>query len=175
MYEELRAAAAAVTSVKAAADLAKAFVDVKGAVNVQGKVFELQRVILAAQQDALAAQEAQAALLDRIRDLEKRISDSEAWEREKQRCELAEIGPGVFAYCLKADAQGSEPFHRICQRCSAKGQKFVLQHVGDHLGSEMLACQECGAKLTVHTAETERLKADRQREWNRRPPDWKTL
>ena len=47
---DLRDAAALLTSLKAALDLTKAFLDVRGAVKEQGKIFELQRVILAAQE-----------------------------------------------------------------------------------------------------------------------------
>jgi hypothetical protein len=59
---DLRDAAAVLGSLKAAYDLSKAFLDVRGAVQQQAKVFELQSVILAAQQSALSAQEAVGAV-----------------------------------------------------------------------------------------------------------------
>jgi hypothetical protein len=67
---DLRDAAAVLGSLKAAYDLSKAFLDVRGTVQQQGKVFELQSVILAAQQSALSAQEAQSTLSTRISELE---------------------------------------------------------------------------------------------------------
>jgi U3 small nucleolar ribonucleoprotein component len=51
-------------------------------VEIQGKVFELQQVILAAQQDALTANEAQATLLKRIRELEKEVASLKTWQAE---------------------------------------------------------------------------------------------
>lgn len=109
MYDELKAAGAAMGGLKTAFEMTKTFLDVKGAVEVQGKVFELQRVILAAQQDTFTAQEAQSALLERVRDLEKQIADLQTWEREKERYELAEIISGVLAYRLKPQPEKPEP------------------------------------------------------------------
>jgi hypothetical protein len=151
MYDELKAAGAAATSLKAAFELTKAFVDVKGAVEVQGKVFELQRVILAAQQDAFTAQEPQAALLKRIGELEKEIADLEAWDREKERYALTEIASGVFAYKLKPEAQGAEPEHLLCANCFHQHRKSVLQFERRSVGRvEMRVCHACGAELVLH-------------------------
>jgi hypothetical protein len=99
---EVQAVAATLISLKTASDMVKAFLDVRGAIHEQEKIFELQRVILAAHQSALDAQETQAALLQRIRDLEEKISDFETWDSEKERYHLVKVGDeSVFAYALK--------------------------------------------------------------------------
>jgi hypothetical protein len=142
--------AAAVTSLKAATDIAKAIFDIKASTEIQGKVIELQTVILAAQSSALAAQSDQFSLLERVRDLETHIADLEAWEAEKQRYELQQVSEGgsVFAYVLKLDAQGSEPPHQICAHCYGDGHKSILQTEYTDVGRwRVLMCNSCGAKI----------------------------
>ncbi|MFC1455445.1 hypothetical protein ACETIH_01525 [Microvirga arabica] len=146
MMEELKAAGAALTSLKAAFDLSKAFLDVKGAVDIQGKVFELQRVILSAQQDALKSQEAQSALLQRIRELENKLAEIGTWEAEKQRYALVDYGGGTLAYELKAEAANGEPYHRLCPSCFQRGQKSILQFsYKTSAGQDHYLCHACKA------------------------------
>jgi hypothetical protein len=63
-------------ALKTAFDMAKGLKDIDNAVSRNAAVIELQENILAAQQ-------AQAALIKRIDDLEKEVAGFEAWEREK--------------------------------------------------------------------------------------------
>lgn len=143
---DLRDAAALVGSLKAAFDLTKAFIDVRGAVKEQEKVFELQRVILAAQQSALDAQGAQTTLLSRIDQLEKRIAELEAWEREKEQYEPAEIGRGVIAYVLKPEAQRPGPKLEFCATCFGNRHSSILQRETRMPGRTLVAvCHNCGA------------------------------
>jgi hypothetical protein len=44
------------------------------------------------------------------------IARFEAWEAEKQRYVLEDVGPGVFAYVYKESASGSEPMHWLCTK-----------------------------------------------------------
>ena len=60
---EAQAVTVTLASLKMAGDMVKAFLDVRGAIQEQGKIFELQRVILSAHQSALDVQEAQSSLL----------------------------------------------------------------------------------------------------------------
>jgi hypothetical protein len=125
---EIQAVTATLISLKTASDMVKAFLDVRGAVQEQGKIFELQRVILAAHQSALDAQEAQSALLKRIYDLEQKIADFETWDSEKERYGLIKVGDAsVFAYALKDEAKGTEPFHLLCAKCYQHRKKSILQ------------------------------------------------
>lgn len=143
---DLRDAAAVVTGLRAAYDLSKAFLDVRSAVSEQAKVFELQRVILAAQADALTAQAAQSALLSRVSELEKRVAELEAWDREKERYEPTEIASGVIAYALKAEAKGTGPDVRLCATCFDDGHKSTLQSETRMPGLTLVAvCNRCGA------------------------------
>jgi hypothetical protein len=140
--------AAAIGGLKTAADIAKGFLDLKEAGAVQGKVIELQGVILAAQSSALAAQSDQFSLLEEVRSLKQQMAKLEAWETEKQRYELKDIGRGALAYCIKEGMGGAEPPHSICASCYQHGRKSILQP--DDTGYEkMVACHECAAKMTV--------------------------
>jgi hypothetical protein len=88
---DLRDVATLLTSLKTAYDLTKAFLDVQGAVKQQGKVSELLAVILAAQESAVDARQAQSELLTRIGELQRRIAELETWKSEKERYEPVEI------------------------------------------------------------------------------------
>lgn len=117
----------AIASLKTAGEIAGAFVGLRDQAMIQTKVIELQSVILAAQSSAMSAQSEQFALLDAKRGLEAKIAELEAWDREKERYQLQEIGRGSFAYALKADAQGTEPAHMICPNCYQQRRKSLLQ------------------------------------------------
>src|SRR5688572_10662357 len=99
----------AVTALKGAGDIAQGLSKLNTLAEVQSKAVELQQIILAAQASALAAQAEQFALLDRMRQLEKELTEVKAWQAVKQNYELKELIPGVFAYTLKQQAGTSEP------------------------------------------------------------------
>ena len=75
----------ALTSLKAAADITKAITDLKVSSEVQGKIIELQNLLLAAQSSAIAATTVQIELNERIRSLEGQISAYDDWDRKSQR------------------------------------------------------------------------------------------
>ena len=141
--------ASAVGSLNAAAQIAKGMLSLHDMQAVQGKVIELQGVILAAQSSALAAQSDQFALLERVRNLEAKIVKLEAWNAEKQRYELTEVGTGVFTYILKAPMKGPQPIHCICSECYEHGHKSVLQWAGNMYGSVTLKCPKCKTEITA--------------------------
>src|SRR4051812_38889240 len=118
---------AGMSALKSAYDLAKGLIDVRDATVLQGKVFELQRQILSAQESALAANNAQATLLEEISQLKAAIAGFEAWDTEKKRYQLTDFGGGTFAYVLKPEAAAGEPAHRLCARCYGEGHKSILQ------------------------------------------------
>lgn len=96
----------AITSLNAAANIAKGFLQLRSIAEVQGKVIELQSAILAAQSSALAAQSDQATMIQRIGELEKEIARVKAWEETKQRYQLISPWPGAFLYALKEQSKG---------------------------------------------------------------------
>jgi hypothetical protein len=123
----------AVSSLKLAFDMTKTLGAIRDFTKLNETVIELQRVIMAAQSDALAAQSDQFSLLDRIRSLEGEIDSLKAWDAEKERYQLTEVAPRVFAYVLKVDASGSEPPHWICPACYQQSKKSILQGFNDYI------------------------------------------
>lgn len=150
---DLAAITSAGASLKTAADLAKAFFDVKAAIDVQGRVFELQRVILTAQQDTLTAQQTQASLVEANRQLEDRIRRLESWDLERDRYALTEVSQRVYAYRVRDDARGEEPDHWLCANCYQAGKKSILQSLGapgPYANSEAFSCPACRNGISVH-------------------------
>lgn len=141
--------ASAISSLKTAGDIAKALVGLHDAQAIQSKVIELNGIILSAQQGALAAQSDQFTLLERVRNLEAQIVKLEAWNAEKNRYELTEVGTGVFTHVLKASMKGAQPIHCICSECFERGHKSVLQWAGNLYGSVTLKCPKCKTEITA--------------------------
>lgn len=139
---------AAIGGLQAAADIAKTMIGMRDAALIQSKTIELQSAILAAQSSALTAQSEQFSLIDRIRDLEENVRRMEAWETEKTRYELTDLGDGQFAYALKEGTQPTEPSHNICANCYNRAEKSILQFESRNPGRhKVLVCHHCGAEI----------------------------
>jgi hypothetical protein len=121
----------ALSSLKAAKDIAEAMVGLRDAAAFQEKRIELQSKILDAQERMLAAQDERTALVERTRALEREVARFKAWDAEKQRYELKRWGHGAFAYVLKGSEAGGEPIHALCTACYDRGVKSRLQANGD--------------------------------------------
>jgi hypothetical protein len=146
---DMSAIAGALSSLKAANDIAQAMIGLRDAASFQSKLIEFQAKIIEANNSAFAAHDERAALLQKISDLEKQVAKLEAWEAEKQRYQLQELPPGVFVRMLKPTMAGSEPIHRLCAKCYEDGTKSLLQSAGTVHGQETLNCHRCGARMVV--------------------------
>lgn len=107
-------------AVKTAFDLAKALENIHETVARDRAIIDLQKEIL-------AAQAAQFALLERVGKLEKEVAQLEAWDADKQRYQLAELAPRIFAYSLKEGMANGEPQHHLCTACYDAGFKSLLK------------------------------------------------
>ena len=124
-------------AIKTAFDIAKGLKDIDDAARRNAAVIDLQEKIL-------AAQRAQAALVERIGDLEAKVASFEAWGAQKKRYELKDFGGDTFAYELKQSEAGGEPAHRICPSCYEKQQRHVLQARGRNAFSQdIYRCPGC--------------------------------
>ena len=117
---DLSAISSGLASLKAATDIAGGLVNLRDTTKFQGAVVELQSKILAAQSD-------QFAMLQRIRELETKMAELQAWEAQKKRYQLRDYGGNTFAYELKASEANGEPAHRICPVCYEQGRRAILQ------------------------------------------------
>ena len=140
----------AISGLKTAGDIAKSMLDLRDAAAQQGKVIELQSVILNAQTAAMAAQSQQLELVVQVRELKDKLAAVQDWERQKDRYFLKDFGGETFAYVLKKDAANGEPSHRICVKCYQHGKRSILQSEGTlPTGREKLTCSECAAETSL--------------------------
>jgi hypothetical protein len=146
---DIAAIGGALGSIKAAGEIANAMLKLHDAKALQDKTIELNRIILSAQQDAIAANAAQSELVTRISQIEKEIADLKSWEADKARYQLIDIGGGVVALAIKESMRNGEPPHRICADCAANGKKSYLQPQVQDSYYDRYKCQGCGAELSV--------------------------
>jgi hypothetical protein len=147
---DVAAIAGALGSIKAAGEIANAMLKLHDARAIQEKTIELNRIILSAQQDALAANAAQMELVAQVRELEKEIDEMKDWKADKARYQLADIGKGVVALAIKETERCGEPFHRICADCAADGKKRYLQPVAQGPYYDEYACNGCNFKIGIN-------------------------
>ena len=121
---------AAVTSLRATLDGAKAMIGLRDAEAFRAKSIELQEVIMRALDSGIEAREAYSKQLDSVRALEAEVAKLKAWDAEQENYELKTIGRGAVAYMLKPEKRGSEPPHWLCPNCFANGKKTFLIATG---------------------------------------------
>jgi len=140
-------------SFNAISNIGKALLGMRDAAKINEKVIELNHEILSVYQSAHAVLAQQSAMLEEKRALEKKITDLETWNAEKEKYQLADVRTQyaqyghVWAYVLKKDASSTEPEHYLCQNCYQDGRKSILQE--EMRGStEILLCQRCGSEIS---------------------------
>lgn len=141
MYTEI---SAAIQSTKSALELVKAARGLSNYSELLTAVTEVQIKLTDAIASELASQEKQALLAERVRELEKRISEFESWENHMQKYALLEFTTKALAYALKPGMENGEPMHYLCTACVDKRQRSTLQPNGRYL-----VCPAC--KLTITT------------------------
>src|ERR1700722_13211099 len=127
---------AGIGALKTAFDIARGLKDIDDATRRNAAVIELQEKIL-------GAQSSQAALVERVGELEKEVSRLKAWDTDKQRYALTKLRDGVFAYALKSADDNGEPSHYLCVNCYQSGHKSVLQKEKWPPVSVVLVCHDC--------------------------------
>jgi hypothetical protein len=157
---DVAAISGALGSIKAAGEIANAMLKLHDTKALQEKTIELNRTILSAQHDAMAANGAQAELVARIGQLEKEIADLKDWKADLARYQLADLGGGVVALAIKETVRNGEAFHRICATCAARGKKGYLQPQVKNSYYERHKCDGCGTELTIHRGTPPQRRAD---------------
>ncbi len=126
-----------VSALNTAFNMAKGLKEMNDAVVRNAAVIELQENIL-------SAQEAQAALVKHIDQLEKQVAGFEAWETEKNRYKMQDFGGGTIAYELKPEEARGEPSHRICPNCYQNRHVSILQPQGRNAYKQVFfGCPNC--------------------------------
>lgn len=120
----------AIGGLKAALDIVQGLKSTADAVAINNAKIGLQGAIIEAQGGLMAAQEARATHLNRIRELEQRIADFENWEREKERYTLIEIYDGSYPYVPKPPVEAGGAHVSFCTSCFDQRKKAILQRQG---------------------------------------------
>jgi hypothetical protein len=145
--------AAGFEAIKAGASL----IQTLSAASTEAKINEikigLQDSLLKAQAALSAAQTAQIAAADRVRDLEQKIVKLKDWASEKQRYELKGIDFSAFAYIPKPGMENGEAPHWLCTNCFEEGHRSVLQaqknFTGPGAAKTLWKCNRCKGELAV--------------------------
>ena len=146
---DLVAIQAAISSLKAASEISKSFLELKTTTEIHSKVFELQSALLEAQNAAISATTAQFELQEQVRRLEERLREVTLWGDQEGRYSLVCPWRGpAQVYALKREtAEGEEP-HFLCCNCFHDRRKVILNpHKKD--GWILMVCPSC--KATIHT------------------------
>ncbi|MFZ6774070.1 hypothetical protein ACO0LB_15280 [Undibacterium sp. SXout7W] len=142
MYSEITAA---IQSTKTAIELVKAAHGLSNYSELLTAVTAVQIKLTDAIASELASQEKQAALAERVRELEKQIAEIEDWKSQIQRYALFQFpATNALAYALKAGSECGEPMHYLCTACVDKKKKTTLQPHG-----RFLHCPECKTDIAT--------------------------
>lgn len=141
MYTEITTA---FQSVKAAITLIKATKELSNSTELVTAMNDVQMKLSEAIASALASQEKQALLAERVRELEAQLRDSEDWKKEMERYQLFKFPTKALAYKLKPQLANTAPMHYLCTACVDKKKKTTLQPI-----AEYLHCPEC--KFNIDT------------------------
>lgn len=140
--------ASLMTSAKAAYDIAKGINALKNEVDKNQAVSKILEVLIAVQKDALSMQEKHSLLTTKIQELEKECDRLKDWQTEKERYELKEIAPGVFARIEKGLVGNLQSAHKFCATCFEQNFKAPLQQEKIDVGRKLsLTCHRCKSKV----------------------------
>ena len=142
MYAEI---SAAIASAKTALDLAKAAHNLSNFNELVTAISEVNAKLMDATAVALASQEKQSELSNRIAELEDQLRKVQDWESQIKRYKLHEFpATKALAYMLKQGMEEDEPVHYLCATCVGKREKTILQPNG-----RFLACPVCKTSIAT--------------------------
>ena len=129
----------------------KSLIDIVGMIRRANNLAEVNEqankftaVITDIQSELVSQLMTNAALIAQKADLEKKLTDLENWEREKERYELAQPARGVFAYVEKSGVQPRQQAMFICARCYNQREASILQNTSrQHGRTSIHMCPSC--------------------------------
>jgi hypothetical protein len=139
---------AGVSAFKTLLDMLKSVKEMDDAARRNAAVIEIQEKVLEIQEKVLAGQSEQAELIDLVGKQRTRIAQLEAWDVDKERYVLTELGGGHFAYALKDSMAKGDPPHHLCAQCYTDNIKSILQSEDRQPGRcSVLTCHRCGSDI----------------------------
>ena len=150
MYAEINAA---VQSAKALFEIVKANKGIAEYNEIVAAVSEVNTKLMSATGVALASQEKQMSLSNRVSELEKEIMELENWNHEAKRYQLTALCPDVTVFSLKPGMENSEPQHKLCTACFSKRQKGYMHQSDFNSRGTHYKCDRCGSEIIDHSKE----------------------
>lgn len=141
-------------SLKCATDITNTLLEIKRLDDVTKVTRDLNRMIVEAQMAAFQMHSEQSALIDAKRELEEKITNLKAFETEKMRYQLKNIGVGGFGYALKESAKNAEPAHYLCTNCCDNGRKSILNPKINIRGFADYYCSNCQSSIPTNNRVT---------------------
>lgn len=125
MYAEIQAA---ISSTRLLADIIKASKELRESGELAAAVSDLNAKLLHVGGVALAGQEKQAALAERIRELEQELVSLKNWDAQAQDYTLQAVGVEKvhFAQVYKPAVQSSKARHWACAKCFQDRKLYIL-------------------------------------------------
>lgn len=137
---------AAIQSAKVLGELLTATKNLTNYNEFVSAVYEINTKLMGATSVALASQEKQSLLSNRVTELENRLAELENWEHEMKGYRLFEFQTGAIAYISQFYMETGEPLHYLCATCVGKRQKSILQPIKE---KRYLRCFPCGNDIMV--------------------------
>ena len=146
---DIAAIQSTITGLKVATGLVKGILKTKNAIEVQGKIIELQAALLEVHTNAISATTAQFELLDRVRALEEQLKAFNDWDEQGPRYTLVcPWNDAAQVYALRKASSDGEAPHFLCPNCFHKRQRVILnQTFATANRYVLLACPSCKAKI----------------------------
>ena len=144
----------AVSAIKAALDIAKGVSALKGEVEINQAIINIQRTLLEAQESALADKLIIGELRGRLADLERAEQTRYESQRDLARYRLTKSPMGAYFYELRPEMAEGEVAHRLCATCYQEGRKSILHTTVAHSGGEMVLCPPCGKQMLLADFQT---------------------
>jgi len=110
-------------------------------------VSEVNAKLMQANSVALAAQDQQSLLAQKLREREAQLEALLLWKREAELLERVEVGQGVFAYMYKDRSGSFQSQPKYCANCFMRNQPSLLQESREEMRCTGLNCQLCNSKM----------------------------
>jgi len=134
-----------------ASKTASGLIDATVETKLQGAIIDMQKEIIAAQQNNILAQSEHQDLLQEVRALKAEIVQMKDWSADAERYEMKTVSPqGVVVYAIKPTEQGAEPPHELCPNCYANRKKSIMQPtpiVAPRVRRRIHICPSCQLEL----------------------------
>jgi hypothetical protein len=126
MYAEIMSA---IEGIRAARDVISASNDLRNFNELTSALSKVYADLIAAQEAALSAQQARAALENEVGLLKEEVVRLKDFHAYKERYRLHALESGMLVYAHKDGMEDGEPPHYLCQNCTDQGKVARLQPV----------------------------------------------